>query len=116
MLSLPSINCRDGKPHKLFSKKKGMQPDSDDPYLANLNIHSISINEIAMADTISKVHDADFEDQIMSEDNGGRRIGVDRRNFSYSLHIPERRSRDDRRAEVNRRKTNRIKAKSPFIS
>ncbi len=88
-----------------------MQPDSDDPYSANLNIHSISIFEIAMADTISKVDVADSEDQTILRDNGGRRIGVDRRSFSYSLHIPERRSHDDRRKGDNRRKTNRIKAK-----
>ena len=96
---------------KAFFKKKGMQPDSDDPYSSNLNIHSISIFEIAMADTISKVDVADSEDQTILWDNGGRRIGVDRRSFSYSLHIPERRSHDDRRKGDNRRKTNRIKAK-----
>ena len=64
-----------------------------------------------MADTISKVDVADSENQAMLKDNGGRRISVDRRRFSYSLHIPERRSRDDRRANDNRRKTNRTKAK-----
>ncbi len=62
-----------------------------------------------MADTISKVDDADSEDQVMLRDNGGRRIGFDRRSFSYSLHIPERRSHDDRRAGYNRRKTIRSK-------
>ena len=88
-----------------------MRPDSNGPYLANLNTYSISINEIAMADTISKVDVADSENQIILNDNGGRRIGVDRRSFSYSLHIPERRSHDDRRAADNRRKTNRVQAK-----
>ena len=89
-----------------------MQPNSDDPYSENLNIHSISICEMAMADTISKVDVAGSEDQTILRDNGGRRIGVDRRSFSYSLHIPERRSHDDdRRKGDNRRKTNRIKAK-----
>jgi len=116
MLSVLSLDCRDGKPHKLFSKQKGMQSDSDDRYLANLNINRISINEIAMAGTMSKVEVADLEDQTLLKDNGGRRIGVDRRSFSYSLYIPERRSHDDRRADDNRRKKNRMKSKSPFIS
>jgi hypothetical protein len=31
-------------------------------------------------------------------DNGGRRLGVDRRQFSYDFHIPERRSGKDRRS------------------
>jgi len=30
-------------------------------------------------------------------DNGGRRTGSDRRQFSYAGHIPERRSGEDRR-------------------
>ena len=88
-----------------------MQPDSDGPYSAKLNIHSISIYEIAMADTISKIDVADSEDQTILKDNGGRRISVDRRSFSYSLHIPEKRSHDDRRKGYSRRKTNRIKTK-----
>ena len=62
-----------------------------------------------MADTLYKVDVADFEDQIILRDNGGRRVGVDRRIFSYSLHIPERRFLKDRRKSDNRRKTNRIK-------
>jgi len=61
-----------------------------------------------MADTISKVDVADPEDPTILRDNGGGRIGVDRRSFSYSLHIPERRSQNDRRRGDDRRKTNRI--------
>ena len=87
-----------------------MQPDNDDPYLVNLNIHSTFIYEIAMPDTISKVDVADSENQTTLKDGGGRRIGVDRRSFSYSLYIPERRSDDDRRKGDIRRKTNHIKA------
>jgi hypothetical protein len=37
-------------------------------------------------------------------DNGGRRSGIDRRFFSYSIHIPERRSDIDRRCNKDRRK------------
>ncbi len=36
-------------------------------------------------------------------DNGGRRSGVDRRQFSYDFHVPERRSGLDRRSGVDRR-------------
>ncbi len=36
-------------------------------------------------------------------DNGGRRSGIDRRRFSYSDHIPERRSEGDRRQMSDRR-------------
>ena len=37
-------------------------------------------------------------------DNGGRRSGIERRRFSYSLHIPERRSGTDRRKIEDRRR------------
>jgi len=37
-------------------------------------------------------------------DNGGRRSGVDRRVFSYAVHIPERRVTADRRLGMDRRK------------
>jgi len=35
--------------------------------------------------------------------NGGRRSGIDRREFSYTAHIPERRSGNERRSGVDRR-------------
>jgi hypothetical protein len=41
--------------------------------------------------------------EIRMRDNGGRRCGVDRREFDYTLHIPERRERKDRRAVLDRR-------------
>jgi hypothetical protein len=37
-------------------------------------------------------------------DNGGRRSGMDRRRFSYSAHIPERRQGLDRRSGRDRRR------------
>ena len=37
-------------------------------------------------------------------DNGGRRSGIDRRQFSYSEHIPERRDDKDRRSGIDRRR------------
>ena len=36
-------------------------------------------------------------------DNRGRRSGIERRQFSYMIHIPERRSGKDRRSGVDRR-------------
>ena len=41
-------------------------------------------------------------------DNGGRRSGLDRREFSYTAHIPERRSGKERRSGVDRRIESRI--------
>lgn len=42
-------------------------------------------------------------DTYLNLDNGGRRIGIDRRCYSYSGHIPERRSGNDRRNIKDRR-------------
>ena len=36
-------------------------------------------------------------------DNGGRRLGIDQREFLYAVHIPERRSGRDRRTGKDRR-------------
>jgi hypothetical protein len=36
-------------------------------------------------------------------DNDGRRIEIDRRQFSYDFHIPELRSGKDRRSGLDRR-------------
>jgi hypothetical protein len=36
-------------------------------------------------------------------DNGIRRLGLARREFSYDMHIPERRSVEDRRSGLDRR-------------
>ena len=44
----------------------------------------------------------DFAD-VNPKDNGGRRSGIDRRHFSYSTHIPERRERPERRSGLDRR-------------
>ena len=51
----------------------------------------------------------DIREQLIILDNGGRRSGGDRRNYSYTLHIPERRSGDDRRSGTDRRKFPRAK-------
>ena len=41
--------------------------------------------------------------EVGLRDNGGRRSGRDRRQFSYTGHIPERRSGNDRRGGLDRR-------------
>ena len=41
-------------------------------------------------------------------DNGGRRAGIDRRQFSYSGHMPERRSGEERRDGGDRRQVPRM--------
>ena len=46
------------------------------------------------------------ENEVMAtfiRDNGGERLGLDRRQFSYDRHIPERRSAKDRRSKFDRR-------------
>ena len=46
------------------------------------------------------------ENEVMAtfiRDNGGERLGLDRRQFSYDRHIPERRSDQDRRSKLDRR-------------
>ena len=46
------------------------------------------------------------ENEVMASfirDNGGERLGLDRRQFSYDRHIPERRSDQDRRRKLDRR-------------
>jgi len=55
----------------------------------------------------------DILEQLVMLDNGGRRSGGDRRNYSYSLHIPERRSGSDRRSGRDRRKSPRVKETIP---
>jgi hypothetical protein len=53
--------------------------------------------------------DNDILERLISLDNGGRRSGGDRRNYSYTLHIPERRNGTDRRSGEDRRKISRTK-------
>jgi len=46
---------------------------------------------------------SEFELTYDLSDHGGRRVGFERRHFSYSEHIPERRCGEDRRSGVDRR-------------
>jgi hypothetical protein len=41
-------------------------------------------------------------------DKGGRRTGIDRREFSFTAYAPERRSGEDRRRNEDRRQNPRI--------
>jgi hypothetical protein len=41
-------------------------------------------------------------------DKGGRRCGIERRNFSYTCYIPERRSGLERRSGADRRRNKRM--------
>jgi hypothetical protein len=54
--------------------------------------------------------DIDILERLVSLDNGGRRSGGDRRNYSYTLHIPERRNGNNRRSGEDRRKIPRTMA------
>jgi len=44
-----------------------------------------------------------LKNEIFTHDNGGRRAGEDRREFTYSDYTPERRSFKDRRSGFDRR-------------
>ena len=46
-----------------------------------------------------------YSNEIFSpnNDNGGRRLGITRRLFSYTMYIPERRCNKDRRSSRDRR-------------
>ena len=50
-----------------------------------------------------------YPKKLILIDKGGRRFGGDRRNYSYTLHVPERRSVHERRGIWDRRMTSRIK-------
>lgn len=51
----------------------------------------------------------DSESPMVFPHNGDRRLGIERRQFSYHLYIPERRSGKDRRSGMEQRKLSRFK-------
>ena len=55
------------------------------------------------------MHLKKFVDLSFLMDNGGRRLGLERRMFSYTEHIPERRLGDERRSGFDRRLGQRAK-------
>ena len=53
-----------------------------------------------------------LKNDVVIKDNGESRIGLERRQFSYTAYIPERRSGRDRRKSLERRRAiNRIRRK-----
>ena len=44
-----------------------------------------------------------MDSEMLGNDIDGRRLGNERRQFSYTLHIPERRSGKERRCGIERR-------------
>ena len=63
-----------------------------------------------MADNIFDIDFDDSKSLVTIQNKGDRRMGVDRRLFSYSLHIPERRTGKDQRTGKDRRKFPRFTA------
>lgn len=61
-----------------------------------------------MTDRIIDIDFNDPETQVTLRKDD-RRTGIDRRHFSYSLYIPERRTGKNRRSGEDRRKLPRIK-------
>jgi hypothetical protein len=47
-------------------------------------------------------------DSVILTDKGGRRVGIERRSFSYTCYIPERRSGMERRNGEDRRRIQRL--------
>ena len=50
----------------------------------------------------------EYLEKFRLRENGGRRLGLDRRRHEYTLYVPERRSGYDRRISGDRRKTPRL--------
>jgi hypothetical protein len=59
--------------------------------------------------SLSKLDEVALSLHQFENDKGGQRTGVERRQFSYSLYIPERRHGQERREELDLRESNRSK-------
>ncbi|MFZ5570410.1 MAG: hypothetical protein ACOZF0_08395 [Thermodesulfobacteriota bacterium] len=68
------------------------------------------IQNLAM-ETLVNMYMSDHLEQTNLSDNGGRRRDGDRRMFSYTSYIPERRSGVDRRSGEDRRSVPRLSVK-----
>ena len=60
-------------------------------------------HEMANNLKIKEARSLDIENPAINIDNGGRRLGIKRRQFEYSLYVPERRIGLDRRISPERR-------------
>jgi hypothetical protein len=59
--------------------------------------------------SLPKIDEVALSLHQLEDDKGGQRTGIERRQFSYSLYIPERRSGQERRKELDVRKSNSSK-------
>ncbi len=65
-------------------------------------------HEMATNLKIKEARSLKFEDPAFAIDNGGRRLGIERRQFDYSFYFPERRDGCDRRLIPERRADSRL--------
>ena len=74
---------------------------------------------LALRNKISNKNKVFGEDiALFIKDNEGRRLGIDRRKFSYDMYIPEHRSGNERRSGLDRRlqpRTSDLKSASIVI-
>ena len=49
---------------------------------------------------------------VVITDNGGKRLGIDGKEFSYAVYLPERRSGKDRRGWFDRRSSHTNESRS----
>jgi hypothetical protein len=61
-----------------------------------------SLREIIGSLVVSKSDETEVMASFI-KNNGDKRLGLDRRQYSYDKHIPERRSGQDRRCKLDRR-------------
>ena len=64
--------------------------------------------EVATVLAGEKTHTLSAADAANKIDHGGRRLGLDRRQFDYSHHFPERRAGHERRTLPERRIESKI--------
>jgi hypothetical protein len=60
-------------------------------------------HEMATNLKFKQTRSVSFESPSYRIDNGGRRLGIERRQFDYSIFFPERRDGSDRRLIPERR-------------
>ena len=65
-------------------------------------------HEMATNLKIKKANSVPIEDLAHMIDNGGRRLGIERRTFDYSHYFPERRIGNERRVIPERRAESRL--------
>ena len=66
-------------------------------------MNKVQRQKIVSGESYSPYERGSIEAFLFFEDRGGRRSGVRKREFSYDVHIPERRSGAERRSGSDRR-------------